>query len=301
MMGGMGKYSCPCLSTRADNLLEPLPFRSSTARDISPMLHDRMSTTASADFICSKCRKGYTWYADFAGKVARCTCGAVIQFPFTDPKPKDPLAIAFLPRTIEEESRGPAPMELRQEEMDPKILAERRALGEYFDDVPIPVDQVRDVHLPFALLAIGVLLVSWQVADAAESAQTSAAVMGILLVVISAIELGMSLLGVMMAGKMMGIYFGRARTAFYKLSALYLAPSSIGYMITQSMSDDAIGKVVGNGAFLLLYWGLFTYMFRIKAWQTLVCVLCIVMVRVVAAMCIIGAVVGLLLGSRGVH
>src|SRR5881394_788664 len=110
----------------------------------------RMSTTASADFLCSKCKKGYAWYADFAGKVARCTCGAVIQFPHTDPKPRDPLAIAFLPRTIEEASRGTAPMELPKEDTDPKILAERRALAEFFDEeAPIPVDPVRDVHLPF--------------------------------------------------------------------------------------------------------------------------------------------------------
>src|SRR5688572_18546624 len=99
-----------------------------------------MSTTASPDFICSKCKKGYAWYADFAGKVARCTCGAVIQFPFTDPKPKDPLAIPFLPRETETSNRGPAPNELPKEDTDPKILAERRAFGEYFDDAPIPVD-----------------------------------------------------------------------------------------------------------------------------------------------------------------
>src|SRR3954468_21143959 len=107
----------------------------------------RMST-ATADFICSKCKKGYAWYADFAGKVARCTCGAVIQFPKTDPKPKDPLAIPFLPRNIEEKlGDGPAPMELPKEELDPKILAERRELAEFFDDdAPIPIDPVRDVH-----------------------------------------------------------------------------------------------------------------------------------------------------------
>jgi len=259
-----------------------------------------MSTTATADFICSKCKKGYVWYADFAGKVARCTCGAVIQFPLADPKPRDPLAIAFLPRTIEEESRGTAPMELPKEDLDPKILAERRALGEYFDDdVPVPVDQVRDVHLPFALLAIGILLVSWQVADAAEAAQsTGAAMMAVILVVITAIELGISLLAVTIAGKMMGLYFGKAKTALFKLSALFIAPSAIGYMVAQSMPDDAIGKVVGTGAFLLLYWGLFTFLFRVKAWQTLVCVACIVIVRYFAAMIILGALVGLFL-SRG--
>jgi len=261
-----------------------------------------MSTTAAADFICSKCKKGYAWYADFAGKVARCTCGAVIQFPHTDPKPKDPLAIPFLPRDIDEQlgNRGPAPMELPKEDMDPKILAERRALGEYFDEATIPVDQLRDVHLPFALMAIGLLLVSWQVADIAEAAHASGALSGFVFVIVSAIELGLTLLGVMMAGKLMGTYFGKAKTALYKLSALYVAPSAIGYMLTQSMGDDAVGKVVGTGAFLLLYWGLFTFMFRIKGWQTLVCIACIVMVRFVAAMCIVGALVGLQMG-KSIH
>src|SRR3954464_12524761 len=152
----------------------------------------RMSTTASADFLCSKCKKGYAWFADYAGKVARCTCGAVIQFPLVDPKPKDPLAIPYLPRNIEEQSQGTAPMELPKEDLDPKILAERRALGEYFDDVPVPVDQVRDVQMPFALLAIGILLVSWQVADTVEAAHSSGLMLGAVFLVISAIELGLS-------------------------------------------------------------------------------------------------------------
>jgi hypothetical protein len=261
----------------------------------------RMSTTTSADFICSKCKKGYAWYADFAGKVARCTCGAVIQFPHTDPKPKDPLAISFLPRHVEEQfgDRGPAPMELPKEDLDPKILAERRALGEYFEeDTPAPLDPVRDVHGPFVLLAIGLLLVSWQVADLAEAHGGVFAVVGF--VVAGAIELLMSLLGVMLAGKLMGVYFGRAKIALYKLTALYVAPGAIGMMLTNSMGDDAVGKVVGSGAFLLLYWGLFTFMFRIKGWQTMVCVGCIVLVRFIVLMCFIGAIVALFAG-RGMH
>src|SRR5205807_2000246 len=103
---------------------------------------------------------------------------------------------------------------LPKEDMDPKILAERRALGEYFDeDTPAPLDPVRDVHGPFVLLAIGMLLVSWQVADIAEAAHSSGALLGFVFVIVSLIELGLSLLGVMMAGKLMGIYFGRAKTA----------------------------------------------------------------------------------------
>jgi hypothetical protein len=259
-----------------------------------------MSTTASADFICSKCRKGYAWYADFAGKVARCTCGAVIQFPHTDPKPKDPLAIAYLPRTIEEKSNGIAPMEVPREELDPKILAERRALGEFFDDeVPMPVDHVRDVHVPFALLAIGLLLVSWQIADFIEGKSYGAFVV-VGFVVVKLIELGLSLLGVMAAGKLMGLYFGRAKIAFFKLSALQIGPGAIGAMITAAMGDDAVGQVVGIGAFILLYWGLFSFLFQIKAWQTLVCVACVLLVEVLATVLVVGAVLSMFV-ARGMH
>ncbi len=259
----------------------------------------RMSTTATADFICSKCKKGYAWYADFAGKVARCTCGAVIQFPHTDPKPKDPLAIPFLPRNIDEQlgNRGPAPMELPKEDTDPKILAERKALGEFFDEeAPIPIDPVRDVHGPFVLLAIGMLLMSWVVADAAEAAHLSSALVGFALAISIAIQAGLSLLGVIMAGRLMGIYFGRAKIAFYKLSALYVAPSAVGMMIATSMGDDAVGKVVGTGAIILLFWGLFTFLFRIKAWQTLVCIACMVMVRVILDLFILTPLAALILG-----
>ena len=137
-------------------------------------------------------------------------------------------------------------------------------------------------------------------ADVAEAAHTSGAFAGLVFVIVAAIELVLSLLGVMFAGKLMAIYFGKAKTAFYKLSALYIAPSAIGGMIAMAMGDDAVGKVVGTGAFLVLFWGLFTFMFRIKGWQTLVCVACIVLVRFVAAMCIVGALVGLFMG-RAIH
>lgn len=239
----------------------------------------RMSTTASADFICSKCKKGYAWYADFAGKVARCTCGAVIQFPFTDPKPKDPLAIPFLPRNIEEEigKNGPAPMELPREDLDPRILAERRRLGEYYEDAPVPIDPVRDVHGPFALLAIGLLLLSWLIADFVEVRGWG--FVAIVFIIGSIVELGACLLGVMMAGKLMGLYFGNTKTTLFKLTSLYVAPGAIGLMIQTHMGDDAIGYVLGLGSSFLLYWGLFTFMFRIKAWQTLVCVVCMVLAR----------------------
>jgi hypothetical protein len=235
-----------------------------------------MSTTASADFICSKCKKGYTWYADFAGKVARCTCGAVIQFPFTDPKPKDPLAIPYLPRTIEENTgNGPAPMELPKNDLDQKILAERQALGEYYDDAPVPVDPVRDIHVPFALLAIGLLLLSWEIADLVESLNYSGFFFVAGYVFGKTVELGLSLLGVMIAGKVMGIYLGKAKLAFFKLTALHIAPSAIGTLIAE--------------------------VFRIKAWQTLVCVACILLVKVLAVMCIAGAVLGLFMAGGGMR
>jgi hypothetical protein len=261
-----------------------------------------MPTTATADFICSKCKKGYAWYADFAGKVARCTCGAVIQFPLTDPKPKDPLAIPYLPRNLDEQTghTGLAPMELPRDDQDPRILAEQRALGEFYEEA-IPVDPVRDLHVPFALLAIGVLLLSWQIADLVEgksAAFSNGFVIGY--VIGKALELSLSLLGVYAAGKLMGVYFGKAKVAFFKLSALHIAPSAIGVMIASAMGDEAIGQVVGTGAFILLYWGLFNFVFRIKAWQTLVCVACILLVKVLAVMVIVGAVLSMFV-ARGMH
>jgi len=98
----------------------------------------------------------------------------------------------------------------------------------------------------------------------------------------------------------MGIYFGKTKVALYKLTAVYMAPWALGLMIAVTMGDDAVGKVVATGASILLFWGTFTFLFRIKAWQTLVCVACIILVRFIVAMCIVGAVLGLI-GSRGSH
>jgi len=259
----------------------------------------RMSTTASADFICSKCKKGYTWYADYAGKVAKCTCGGVIQFPFTDPKPKDPLAIPYLPRNIEESgNHGPAPMELPKEDLDAKTLAERRAFSEFYDDAPAPIDPVRDVHGPFGLLAVGLLLLSWQVADMMDGPYAGRFVFGYWLGM--TVELALSVLGVMAAGKMMSVYFGKTKPALFKLCSLHIAPSAIGGMISTAMGDDAVGNIVGIGAFILIYYGVFSFIFRFKAGQTLVCAAAALVMKILCVMYIVGAVSSLFL-TRGGH
>jgi hypothetical protein len=97
-----------------------------------------------------------------------------------------------------------------------------------------------------------------------------------------------------------GADIGKAKTAFYKLSAVYMAPSAIGSMIATGMGDDAVGKVVGTGAFLILYWGLFVFIFRPKNWQALVCVACTVLVRYAALVWVVGALSGLFV-TRGIH
>src|SRR4051812_1281915 len=238
-----------------------------------------MSSTASADFICSKCKKGYAWYADFAGKVARCTCGAVIQFPKTDPKPKDPLAIAYLPRTIEEKlGDGPAPMEVPREDLDPKILEERRAFGELYEDANVPIDPVRDVHGPFALMIVGWVLLGWLVADASDASQFSGIVTMRAFRIVMGIEMLFSLLVLLFVGRLMGLNLGKWKVAAYKLTAAYLAPRALGAIISGGMGDDAVGWVVGTGASVLLYWAFFTFIFRLKTWQTLTLVGCISLV-----------------------
>ena len=39
----------------------------------------------TAHFACHKCGKPYDWKAEFVGKVAKCTCGAVLKIPSATP------------------------------------------------------------------------------------------------------------------------------------------------------------------------------------------------------------------------
>jgi hypothetical protein len=254
-------------------------------------------SSAQADFFCSKCKKPYRWYPEYAGKVAQCVCGGVIQFPLLDPHPRDPLSIAFLPRDLPETHSGPAPSELGpppgEVEAAPTLAA--HGLSLYAGEDPTKKEEMRNAHIPFLLMGASLFLLGWTIAAESAPLITTLIIVGISLL----IEIGIMLFGMSIAAHVMNINLGPAKQSLYKLTALYLAPAALMMLIANFFGDDAVMSITYFAGSMVLYWFLLAYLFRLNGWQTLACVICIGVIKFIVRMCIITAVISFVL-SQGI-
>jgi hypothetical protein len=253
-------------------------------------------STATVSFFCSRCKKPYSWLPEYAGKVVQCTCGGIMQFPFNDPNPRDPLAIAFLRTELPDDpTRALSPNEVARPAYEPEGPIQLDLHGITMNPSENVVkEEFRNSHVPFGLLILALFMLGWSIAAKSAPLLTTLILVGITV----AVELGLMLLGLMLAGKFMNIDFGTPKSAMFKLSALYLGPSGLTMLAANSFGEEAVMMLIYGAVSLVLYWILLAYLFRLTAVQTLVCVLCMGVVKFIAAMCIIGALVGLLVSVR---
>src|SRR5205814_7865749 len=106
------------------------------------------------------------------------------------------------------------------------ITAEMRAAAAARrDDEPtLPLDPIRDVNVPFAVLPVGFLITGAALADVADRHGWLRSI--IFLGIGTAMEFLLVLLGLTVAGKIANIEFGQRRNAVFKIAATYLAPNS---------------------------------------------------------------------------
>src|SRR5712672_510252 len=152
----------------------------------------------TAHFACHKCGKSYDWTPEIVGKTAKCACGAVLKIPSTPPGAeakvelfKEPNPVSLVPESAEAreviaagpgepktaheaiislyqpvagQNRARAPMELADEELDPKVQAELNDLAQYGDkeEEQKKPNAYLDLHLPLILLGIGLMLMFGQ-------------------------------------------------------------------------------------------------------------------------------------------
>ena len=155
----------------------------------------------------------------------------------------------------------------------------------------------RDVNVPFAVLAVGLLITGASMADVADKHGWLSSIIAV--GVKTAIELLVVLLGLTIAGRMANIDFGPKKNAVFKLAALYLGPNSLWLILPVLMGDDGVEKVVAAFSCLILYWSLLWYMFRLTAWKVGVCIGSIVGVKVAAEMFLLWVLAGMLLAAFG--
>jgi len=253
-----------------------------------------MST--AADFFCSKCKKPYRWLPEYAGKVAQCTCGGVLQFPLQDPHPRDPLAIHFrIPESEDTSAQAPAPNQLPVMfgEVDAPAIALTPGISLIAGPDPSKAFAIRDQHVPFAMLIVSLFLLGFTIADSNISLLI---LVGIALQV--GVNVGITLLGVMLSAKALSVDMGTPRNAAFKLCALLLSIWVLLFMAVRGATmEDVVMLIVWMAVALVLYGVGMAYLFRLSFWQ-LVGFVIIIMLTQLGARCALSILAGFM-GSAG--
>jgi hypothetical protein len=291
----------------------------------------------TAHFACQKCGKPYDWKPEFVGKVAKCACGAVLKVPsaqpgtaqanqeavYKEPNPGSLIAtspevnevippLPGEPKTAHEaiislyapvsgQNRARAPMELADEELDPKVQAELNDLAKYGDmeEEQKKPNPYLDLHLPLILLGVGLMLMFGHASFIAHRHHASllGTLVGVTFGLIVNIVFMIIAMGV--AAKFTGIYFGRIPTAVLKIAAIYVAPTTLGGGLADALGGDLPYVILGGGVSVVLYWTLLSYLFRLDGSQTMACVVCISILRMITQMFLVGAMLAGLGASMG--
>ncbi len=282
--------------------------------------------SASATFACQKCGKSYDWQPEYVGRVAKCPCGAVVKVPSApvgseqekqDPNPgylvepppnpgnsNIPTAEASIlnmhaPVAASASSpRFRAPMEVPDEDLHPDVEKELNELAEYGEQEGAQPNPYLDFTLPMILLGIGLVLA---IGDAFVQTRGGlsfiAAIIGVIIATV--INVILIVIGLLVAAKIAGINFGPVGTAILKMAAIYLAPTTLGNLVTQVLGGDMAVTILGNAVSIVLYWGLLSYLFKLDGQQTMICVFCIGLLRLLAAMLVVGAVLAAMGSGMG--
>ena len=291
----------------------------------------------TAHFACHKCGKPYDWTPQIVGKTAKCACGAVLRIPSAPPGTaqanaeavyKEPNPGALLPESVEAkevipagpgepqtahaaiislyqpvsgQNRTRAPMELADEELDPKVEAELKDLAQYGDkeEEQKKHNPYLDLHLPLILLGIGLMLMFGQASFLAHRHHGS--LLGSLFGVSASLFLNiiLNVIALVVAAKFTGIHFGRIPTAILKIAAMYVAPTTLGGVLTAALGGDMPYVILGGAVSIVLYWALLAYLFRLDGTQTMACVLCISILGMITKLFLVGAMLSALGASMG--
>ena len=101
------------------------------------------------------------------------------------------------------------------------------------------------------------------------------------------------------AAKFSGIYFGNIPTAILKIAAIYVAPTTLGGLLTAVLGGELPVQILGYAVNFVLIWALLAYLFRLDGSQTMACVMCIGILSMITKLFLVGAMLSALGASMG--
>lgn len=176
------------------------------------------------------------------------------------------------------------------EPLDPELEKELSAGGLVAKEgAEYVYNEFRDKQFPQYLLLAGFIVIVAQVAISIGGSVGAFAAAAIAMAILVAIRLALMLGGVLVAARFAGISFGPIGSALLKLSAICVGPTALGSLVADMLGGDIAVQCLGSGISLFLYYILISYLFCLDGGQTVTCVIAIFVVRLVA-----GIVIGLI-------
>jgi len=205
-------------------------------------------------------------------------------------------AIISLYKPVAGQNRARAPMELADEELDPKVQAELNDLAQYGDkeEEQKKPNAYLDHHLPLVLLGIGLMLMFGHASFLAHRGHES---LFFSLFKVSAsliLNIVLMIAAMVVAAKFTGIYFGKVPTAILKIAAIYVAPTTLGGLLTAVLGGELPVQILGYAVNYVLICALLAYLFRLDGSQTMACVMCIGILSMITQLFLVGTMLNAL-------
>ena len=296
---------------------------------------DSSAAVADATFECTKCRAVFPWSDGHVGRLCRCACGQVLKVPaqpreglrdeqveqerigireapdsFAKPQAAviTPTArAAMTPPPVPADASSKVPNFLRMSSADPEadkldaeteaILAETGKFGED-PDAHVKPDPRRNLHVPIALLAAGLILTFIDLnVGGAFGAVVATLATGITLVISTVLFLA----GGLLAARFGGVCLGELGPALLKLAAVGVFPAALADLVTKLLGGDMAVAIIGNGIGVVTCWSLVSYLFRLDGAKTMSVVIGVAVVKLVSGLFIAGALGLLITTATGAY
>jgi len=225
----------------------------------------------SSAFECATCGRRYPWKAEWAGRKVRCKCGETIVCPA---EPEEDLysvvpvtkPVKTAVRTVAVKDNGTALSGASGTSTGAKPQAPVRRAGE---TEPLS-DRAINVHIPLAILCVGVLV---EIVGALLAGESIRHAIGMLIVRLT-LAPAVMMFGIFIAANFRGIDFGDFPTAALKLAAICIGSSAAAtLMLPLGQVLGFLGGLVALGVQFVLYFALLGMMFNLDESDTWYCVM----------------------------
>jgi hypothetical protein len=274
-----------------------------------------MGEAVAARITCDGCKKTYAWKPELAGKRVKCKCGHTIQVPAAQEPPPDEdgmydLAPSEEPVKPKRSPAHPPPPGLSA----PAPAAATSAIP--YQAAPIRdrmsnenlMDMNRDVYVPVALLAVGVILYLACFAFRFHLTGAGIVTVSVGLFILTAFKAALLVGFAMLLANPLGVSFGGIWTATLKLAAVAVFCDGVTAWVdfgVNKISNGTFGNgIMGYGTMsfpvaLGIYWVLLIYLFSMDSGDSWITVLLLAVFDLIVKMALVFLLLGMVLHMGG--